>query len=301
MKLTIYSPAYNKGLTIKRTFESLIAQTCYDFEWILINDGSSDNTDDIVRSFSTDLFEWRYISKANEGLSRVMNLAVSEAKGEYILRLDADDCLASNAVETILRYIETSDIKDPQIGALVFLTCYEGGETCGFHPFNNIKRCNFWDYRFIYKATGDRAEVFKTSYFRKFPMPSFPNERFVGESIVWNRFSDAYDAIYIPEAVLVREYNENSITTLGAIIRIKNPKGCQATGADYLNRPLPFKLKLKESVNYFRYSLHSDYSIIKLIKDIPLLYTFIGIIPGTLLFCCEKIDNRFMSKVKKIF
>ena len=78
--ITILSPAYNKGATIERTFESLKAQTCFNFEWLIVNDGSTDNTQKIVDEFKTSLFPIRVIHKKNEGLNRTFNLGVRESK-----------------------------------------------------------------------------------------------------------------------------------------------------------------------------------------------------------------------------
>lgn len=300
MQLTIYTPVYNKAATIQRTFDSLVAQTNHDFEWIVINDGSSDGSDDIIKSFSSTLLNWRYIKKENGGLSSVMNLAAQEASGKFILRLDGDDYLRDDAVQKILDSLDQEDVDSGDIGAVVFLTCYENGEIVGFHPFSEITKCAFYDYRNKYKAVGDRAEVFKTEVFKAFPMPQFEKETFCSESIVWNRISDFYSAIYIPQSIYVREYADNSITAQGAPIRIRNPKGCQLALADILNRPCCFSIFLKESINYFRYSLHSNYSLKKLVKDIPVSSLIIGIVPGTILYLIEKRHPHFVGNIKSI-
>lgn len=299
MRLTIYTPAYNKGDTLNRTFKSLVKQTNHNFEWILINDGSTDQTDSIVKKFKNPPFKWKYINKKNEGLSSVMNLAAKECKTEFILRLDADDYLTPEAVQTILEHLDDNEVKSPNIAALVFLTCYSDGKICGYHPFSSNFICNFWDYRFKYKAIGDRAEVFKNKVFSQYPMPVFKDERFCSEGYTWNKISDSYDAIYYTDTIYIRDYVENSITTLGAQVRIKNPKGEQLILADILNRKIPLKIFIKVSMLYYRYSLHTNYSLKKLIMDIPILATVIGIIPGSILYLIEKHDKTFVNKIKK--
>ena len=103
--ITILSPAYNKGETITRTFESLKRQTCFDFEWLIVNDGSTDNTQSLIETFQTDLFIIRIINKNNEGLNRTFNLGVRESKGELVLRLDPDDYLVPTAIEQVMLYV----------------------------------------------------------------------------------------------------------------------------------------------------------------------------------------------------
>ena len=102
--ITILTPAYNKGKTIERTYQSLLNQTVFDFEWVLINDGSTDDTLDIIKTFQTDKFPIRFTDKQNEGLNRTFNLGVKQAHGDLILRLDPDDYLTEDAVEKVLQY-----------------------------------------------------------------------------------------------------------------------------------------------------------------------------------------------------
>lgn len=300
MKLTIYTPAYNKVKTLKRTYESLVSQTNHNFEWILINDGSTDETSELVKSFCRNAFKWRYVEKENEGLSSVMNLAAKLADGEYILRVDGDDFLKEDAVEIILKRLQNPEIQDSKIASLVFLTCLTDAKICGYHPFTSVQRMNFWDYRCKFEATGDRAEVFKTAIFRKFPMPVFEGEKFCGESFVWNQISDYYDAIYYTDVIYVREYLENSITNIGARLRIANPRGMQLCLSDHLNRPISLKSYLKYSINYYRYSLHTKYGLKKLYRDVPFTSTFIGLIPGLILFLIESKDDEFVSKMRNL-
>ena len=73
--ITIYTPAFNRASTLPRVFNSLLEQSCYDFEWLLINDGSTDNTEDVIKKFNTDKFPITIINKENGGLPSVMNLA----------------------------------------------------------------------------------------------------------------------------------------------------------------------------------------------------------------------------------
>lgn len=296
--LTLYTPCYNKGKTISRTYESLLSQTCHDFEWIIINDGSTDESKEVIDSFQTNLFPIRKIHKHNEGLSSVMNMATQMANGEFILRVDGDDWLVTDGVKTIHQALNDYDMQDQHLGGLVFLTEFADGKRCGFHPFKNPTRCNFMDYREKHKAIGDRAEVFRTSCFREFPMPSFPDERFMLESYTWRHFSDKYDVIYYDTAIYNREYNDASITNNWPAIGIKNPKGIQLDLSDYLNRKISLKNRIKGSVNYYRYSLHSEYSISKLIKDVPITSSLIGFIPGMLLYFIERKHLNFIHQLK---
>ena len=88
-----------------------------------------------------------------------------------------------------------------------------------------IKECDFFSYRNIYKAKGDRAEVIKTSVLKKYPFPQFEGEKFCPEGLMWNRIAKEYTAIYIPKAIYIREYMPDSITSSVVKTLKKNAQG----------------------------------------------------------------------------
>lgn len=300
MQLSIYTPCYNKGETIERTFNSLLNQSCTDFEWIVVNDGSTDNSQILIDKFSTDKFSIIKINQENKGLSSVMNTAIQRATGRFVLRLDGDDYLKCDAIEVILSYIEKDDsLSDPTIGALVFLTCDENGKTVGCHPFVEPTRCNFWDYRIKYKAKGDRAEVFKRDCILQFPMPIIEGEKFCPEAYVWNSFSDNYDAIFYTKKVYVRYYDPNCITSNIVKVLRKNPKGRLLCSIDILHRDLPFMLFFKESITYFRYFFCTGYSFKKAIEELPIHAIMIGVLPGFMLYLIDSVSPDIVQYVRK--
>ena len=161
-------------------------------------------------------------------------------------------------------------------------------------------RCDFWNYRKKYKAKGDRAEVFRTDYFRKFPMPQFPGEKFCPEGYVWNLFSDHYDAIYYPKMILVREYQPNSLSRMGVKKWINNPKSTYLYMGDNLNRQMPFFNYVRQSISYYRFCPYTGYPITKIIKNVPIKATLIGFLPGIFAYFIERVDVNFLQHVKKI-
>ena len=239
--------------------------------------------------------------KENEGLASSSNVAVTNANGDFILRLDSDDYLRSNAVEKILHYADYEPmLQDPKVGCMVFLTCYEDGSLVGSHPFNQPTRCSFWDYRVKYKSKGDRAEVFRTAYFKQFPFPQFEGEKAAAEGYVWNNFSDHYDAIYYPIKIYVRDYLPNSLSNIGVGKYMMYPKTYNLCRIDMLHRRLPFLTFLRISISYYRFGRYTGYSFKKLIYDVPVAATILGFFPGIILYQIEKYDKSFVSRIKKV-
>ena len=292
--VTVVTPAYNKGKTIERTYQSLLKQTVFDFEWILINDGSTDNTLDIIDTFQTDKFSIRFINKENEGLNRTFNLGVRLSQGDLILRLDPDDYLIANAIETVIANAESVST-DNTLCALVFLTKFSSGNTVGYHPYSDSYRTNFIDYRVIDKAKGDRLEVVKKEVLLENPMPEIEGEKFCLESYMWQKIAEKYDAIYLPQAIYVREYNEESITANLVRILSENPIGAMLTYSQYI-KILQQKKKeganvnieiLKNGINYFRFGLHSRKTFHSIFRGLKFHVSSLCCIPGYLLY---KID-----------
>ena len=189
MYITVLTPAYNKAKTIRRLYESLRNQSSYNFEWLIINDGSNDNTDNIVKEFESDLFPISFINKENEGLGATFNKGVQMAKGEILFRVDPDDFLKPNAIKSIEENWHLVEFQD-DICALVFLSEFANGEIVGYHPFTENKISDFFEYRQVYNAIGDRAEVVKTKILRENPYPVFKGEKICIEGFMWATIAD---------------------------------------------------------------------------------------------------------------
>lgn len=308
--LTILSPAYNKGKTIQRSFDSLLRQTCHDFEWLIVNDGSTDNTLSIIKEMKTSLFPIKIIDKKNEGLNRTFNRGVKEAKGKYILRLDPDDFLVDNAVEEVINEIRKYD-GDESICSVAYLTKFNTGKIIGRNLLNKVTRTNFFDYRYKLKVKGDCCEIVRTDVLRKYPMPEIDGEKFCRESYIWFEIAQEYDAIYFPLAIYIREYNENSISSNSVKVYSQNPNGMMLCNAQNVKLLLKYKNKnkyikdiLRSGVNYYRFGLYSKRSLISIMKGLPPLVTLFSIIPGCIIYIIDRISpsfiNRSLSFIRKI-
>lgn len=307
--ITVLSPAYNKGETIARTFESLQSQTCFDFEWLIVNDGSTDNTQTLIDSFQTDLFPIRIIHKENEGLNRTFNLGVKESKGYLVLRLDPDDYLVPTAIEQVRAYQQTLE-NDDTLCAVCFLTKFSNNHIVGYHPYQTPTISNFIDYRIKDKALGDRLEVVKRSVFLQFPMIEIENEKFCLESLMWNSIAEHYKALYIPSAIYVREYNEVSITSNLTNILRNNPKGTMLTYSHYIDilrkkQKEGYEVRkeiIKNAVNYYRFAFSTKERLSTIMRKVPLSLTAMAFIPGFMLYCVDsfapKLVNSILNKLR---
>ncbi|MEZ9898978.1 glycosyltransferase family 2 protein [Vibrio breoganii] len=222
--LTIFTPSFNRGYCIKDIYESLDSQADIRFEWLIVDDGSEDNTQEVVFSFMNESsFDVRYYYTKNRGKPSAINYALELAKGDYFLILDSDDVLTSNAIDTVLSDI---DKLSDSIGGLCYRrkrkvdSSFIGGD----FPSNKFVS-NHDELHFRYGYDGDKVEIFKTKLLKDNKFPIFPGEKFIPEGLLWLHYTIQYKLEYHDIAIYECEYLQDGITNnKNAIIR-NNPLG----------------------------------------------------------------------------
>lgn len=226
--ITVLTPTYNRAYILKNAFDSLCKQTNKDFEWIIVDDGSTDDTEALVKSWREEAtFSTVYVKQPNGGKHRAINRGVSLATSEYILILDSDDVLTENAVEKIHEWIET--IKDVEgFAGVSGLKGWKNNDTAvgGDLGGNTYVDATNLERRKL-KMMGDKAEIYKTELLKKYPFPEFEGENFLRESAVWDRIAkDGYKIRWFNEIIYKCEYLEDGLTkNVGEEKLIKNFQG----------------------------------------------------------------------------
>lgn len=221
MKLTIFTPTYNRADKLFRVYDSLKNQTCFNFEWLIIDDGSTDNTENIVSEFTQQqLFQVKYIKKNNGGKHRAYNLALKNANGDLFLCLDSDDWLKNDAVENILSIADNLNEKQ-------FIVAYKVNENGRLlsDTFPDIYSCNLKVLSQIYNCNGEFSLIFPTKLASMFPFPEFDGERFITEAVVYDRINYVADAVLLPKTITICEYQEDGLSNNLNTIMKNNPAG----------------------------------------------------------------------------
>lgn len=293
--ITIFTATYNRSNLLLRLFESLKKQTNKNFEWVIVDDGSTDNTTEIVQKIIAEVsFKIVYKKQENQGKHIAINTGISIAKGNYFFIVDSDDRLPKNALEIIGAKLKK--VKDkPAIAGVVGLKCYFNGTVVGSKKMKNDVICSQLEYRYLYNNTGDRAEVVKTSVFRQFLFPKFGNENFVPESIVWNRMAQNYKMLYFPENVYECEYLDDGLSSKSAYLRMQNPIGATTLYAELEGiNSMKISIKIKAQINFWRFFLRLPKSSMRtqfaLLKNYILMIICFPV--GNLLFLKDTIDNK---------
>lgn len=293
--LTIITPTYNRKELLRECFHSLLRQTCYDFEWIVVDDGSVDGTKDAFPALlNRDLpFSAVYIRKENGGKHTALNAAHPYIHGRYILLLDSDDTLTENAVETVLNgWKEYED--DRKIGMVVFLRQLSDGTLIARGAVERIPVDVLNDKR-ISNITNDCCEVIRSELFLKYPFPVFEGERFLAETALWYRVGLDAKCVYINQPVYICEYLEGGLTKGGKELRIRNCRGGMYTSYLRMNKRCALKERVKAGLLYVCYGHFAKVRFAEMVRRAKGCrgWTILCGLPGTALYVYWK--KKYMS------
>ncbi len=227
MRFTVFTPTYNRAYIIKNLYNSLKAQTFKDFEWVIVDDGSTDDTELLIESFiNENKVNINYIKTANGGKHRAINIGVKEAQGELFFIVDSDDYLISNALSKV-HEVEMSILES------------EKSDFCGIcglkgYTSNQMIGSSF-DGEFLditalqrdkYKIVGDKAEIFYTKVIKSYPFPEFVGEKFLTECVVWDKMAfDGFKLRFFNEIIYICDYLEDGLTKNIKATFYNSPKG----------------------------------------------------------------------------
>ena len=254
--ITILTPAYNRASLLPRLFDSLLRQTNKDFEWIVVDDGSTDDTREVVANLKEKCggaFPMGYVYKANGGKHMAINIGAERARGELLFIADSDDLLTDDALETVAN--SWHDISDDKsfAGIAGLDIAMDTREVIGSGLPQEHIDCNAIDIRYRHHVTGDMKEVFRTEVLREFPFPEFAGERFCPEQLVWFRMARRYRLRYINKPIYIADYQPDGITAGITRARMRNPSASMLTYAELTECPVPFLVKVKAAINFWRF------------------------------------------------
>ena len=278
MLITVFTPTYNRAHLLPRLYESLCRQTYKDFEWVIVDDGSVDDTKDVIDKLKIEngelkinqQFPVRYYYQENGGKHRAINHGEREAKGELFFIADSDDILPPNALEIVKEEYEKIADKN-YISGICGLDSYFDGRVIGSGlPKERMLSDNI-EVRLRYGITGDMKEVFRTSIIREFPFPEIEEEHFCSEDLVWNRIAAQYKMMYINQVIYCAEYQPEGITSNIIKVRMESPIASTTYYSELENMHIPIEQKIKAAINYWRFWFCLRDKAMS--KRIPIIYT----------------------------
>ena len=252
--ITILTPTFNRAHLLPRLFESLTHQTDFDFEWLVMDDGSTDGTSDLFagKTFLSAPFPIRYYRQENGGKHCALNAGVKQAKGDFIFIADSDDWLLPQSVAIVGQHA-SAIADDNTFAGVAGLDVFDDERIVGTGLPQDIIDCNAMDIRYRYHVDGDLKEVFKTTVLQEFPFPEIQDEKFCPEQLVWFRIAQKYKLRYFNIPIYVAEYQPNGITASIIRVRMLAPQATCMMYAEMLAYKIPFKEKIKAAINFWRF------------------------------------------------
>ncbi len=224
-KITVFTPTYNRAYIIENLYRSLQKQTCTEFEWLVVDDGSSDETEQLFAGWVAEEnpFPIRYYKKENGGKCRAINYGLELAQGELFFNVDSDDYLTEDAVEKILSW-EAALPRDGKFCAVAGNLGTGRQETPNALLPEPYFDGNAFDRYGV--VEGERALAFYTEIHRAYPYPECPGEKFMTEAVVWNRMAhDGYRIRFYNDIIWIYEYKSDGLTNAGYRLFLENPQG----------------------------------------------------------------------------
>lgn len=296
MFFTVFTPTYNRGYCLERVFNTLCSQTFCDFEWIVIDDGSIDNTRDLVTEWSNEasFFTIRYSFQPNSGKHIAWNKAVSIAKGDFFLCIDSDDEFVPDALEVMHRILVSSMYHG--LSGIGVLSKNQYGVNVGKNfPVDNLI-CSINDMHFKYNCVdGEKTFCVKTSLLLDLPFPEVRGVSHFPEAWLWAKIPGTL--IFVNKRI--RIYH------VGAIDQLTAKKVDKITLAHYLanvgtiNSLSKYfcydpKFFIKNYGCLFRFGKHLGFGFNKIISDIdgvfPKLLAIIMYPVGAIMYLRDKKD-----------
>ena len=255
IRLTIFTPAYNRAHTLPRTYESLLQQDCKEFIWLIVDDGSQDNTAELVRQWQSqdNGFEIRYIYKENGGMHTAHNTAYENIDTELNTCIDSDDRLAAGAVRKILSKWEL--VRDRGYAGIIGLDSDFDGQIIGKGFPEGMTETSVIGY-YAAGGSGDKKLVYRTEIINKYPSyPVFEGEKYVALSYKYRLIDQDYKMAVLDEILCNVEYQPDGSSNTMWRQYLKNPKGWAFWRKVCMQYPISRKRMVVDCINYVSSSL----------------------------------------------
>lgn len=274
MKITIFTPTYNRGYIIGQAYKSLCRQTVKDFEWIVVDDGSADDTEEKIKAWSAEDngFPIIYKKVPNGGKMRAVNIGLRLARGKLFFNLDSDDYLPDTAIETVIKWEATIAGQKDRFAGVAGLKCHFDGTLIG-KTFKGEHLDASVAERSKYGIEGDRVEVFYTEVFRRHPFPEFESEKFISEGVTWLEICCQEQLIlrWFNEDIYHCEYLEDGYSAHSFELLVNNPRGVLHNTHRIIELTKPrYVEKLELWHRYFIVGETNQYSKKKIKQDLRL-------------------------------
>jgi glycosyltransferase involved in cell wall biosynthesis len=216
---TVFTPSYNRARTLPRVYASLQRQTCRNFEWLIVDDGSTDGTQALIAQWQAESnFPIRYIFQENQGKPAAFNHGVQQARGELFLTLDSDDECVPEALERFKYHWDSIPAFEKNRFSAVTVLCKDqNGNLVGDKFPRDVLDSDTIEVTFKFGVGGEKWGFQRTDVLKQFPFPSVQNAKFISESVVWFALSRKYKTRYVNEALRIYHVHDGATDHLSTL------------------------------------------------------------------------------------
>lgn len=257
--ITILTPTYNREKFLQKLYKSLCDQDCKDFEWLIVDDGSTDDTTTCVEQMEkASDFPIFYYKKENGGKHTALNYAYQFIKTPLTFIVDSDDLLTEDAISCIKEVYKRYKDENDLCGFSFLRGKPDGGllSTSGV-PQDGMKE-SYVECRINRGIGGDMAEIWYTRCLKEYPFPEFKGEKFLGEDIIWVRMSKKYKMRFFNRVIYISDYLKDGLTVNRRRNNIKSPNGCVARAEAFLDSKACLRIKIKSILQYHIYGKFAE-------------------------------------------
>jgi len=269
--LTIFTPTYNRAYILPKLYNTLKNQADKNFVWLIVDDGSSDETKELVQSFKDEnLIEIQYIFQENKGKHFALNNGLRNTKTEFFCVIDSDDYLGDNVIEE-MEVLSKKIENDNQIAGFTFIRF---SEKTNFHKEKYGKKEWIVSGRAEYdwEFPGEMIYCYKTKIHQQFYFPEFEGEKFCPESLVLRRIERKYKILFTDKVLAFGDYLDDGLMSNYYQLLLKNPKSSLLNIKERFQDHLTQKEKLDLAKTYWDIASKTKASFIdKLFGINPLL------------------------------
>lgn len=271
-RVSVVTPTYQRAATLPRLYDSLLRQSFRDFEWVVVDDGSSDDTGSLVRRWAVEApFRIDYVRQANQGKHVAVNRGVERSTGEFCALMDSDDWYAPEALERMVASWETIPVeRRGDFAAVEGLCAYRDGELVGDRFPADVFDSNSFEVLTVYGIRGDSIGMYRRDVLGRYPFPEDLGWH-VKPALVWNRIAARWSTRFVNEVWAYKEYLPGGLTMRMGRLQLSFPAAQLVYWREFAG--MPGRMRLRERVrahaNHVRFALHCRHAPRRQLDESP--------------------------------
>ncbi len=271
-RISVVTPTYQRADTLPRLYESLLAQGFRDFDWVVVDDGSSDGTETLVRGWASEApFPVEYVWQENQGKHAAVNRGVERAGGEFCALMDSDDWYAPDALE---RMVECWDGIPParreEFANVEGLCADPDAAVIGDRFPRQVTDSNAFEIAIVHGIKGDKIGMYRREVLLAYPFPEDLGWH-VTPALVWNRIAARWSGRYVNEVWAFKEYLSEGLSGRETELRLRFPEPEVLYWKEFagMPRPMPLSARIRAHANYVRHALLAGIGLRRTVAESP--------------------------------